>query len=163
MEAVARLATRYPALSYTIVGDGPERARLEALALSLGIDERVRMPGHVSVAEKRRHLLAAGIFALPVLPDDSDPEGFGIAYLEAGAARLPVLATRTGGVTECVREGESGLFCEASVPGVTNALRQLLQQKDLRLKLGDGGRRIAEGSLWSNRARDLLQVLEERP
>jgi phosphatidylinositol alpha-1,6-mannosyltransferase len=161
MEAVARLAPEYADLSYCIVGEGPERARLEALAVSLGIGDRVHMPGHVSVAEKRRHLLAASIFAMPVLPDDSDPEGYGIAYLEAGAARLPVVATRTGGVTECVREGESGLFSEASVPGVTNALRQLLQERALRVHLGEGGRRIAEASVWNNRAKDLLSTLEE--
>jgi glycosyltransferase involved in cell wall biosynthesis len=163
MEALARLVPEYSELSYTIVGDGPERARLKALALSLGISERVHMPGHVSVAEKHRYLLAASIFAMPVLPDESDPEGFGIAYLEAGAARLPVVATRTGGVTECVFEGESGLFCDPSVPGVTNVLRQLLQKRALRLQLGNGGRRIAEASTWNNRAQELLAALEERP
>jgi phosphatidylinositol alpha-1,6-mannosyltransferase len=163
MEAVARLASEYTELSYTIVGDGPERARLKALALSLGVSERVHMPGQVSVAEKHRYLLAASIFAMPVLPDESDPEGFGIAYLEAGAARLPVVATRTGGVTECVCEGESGLFCDPSVPGVTNVLRLLLQERTLRLQLGSGGRRIAEASTWNNRAKELLAALEERP
>jgi len=163
MEAVARLAREYPGLSYTIVGDGPERTSLETLSRSLGIADRVHMRGHVSVAEKRRCLLAASVFALPVLPDDSDPEGFGIAYLEAGAARLPVVATRTGGVTECVRDGESGLFCEASVPGVTNTVRQLLQRRDLRMQLGEGGRRIAEAGTWNNRAEDLLAALEEHP
>jgi phosphatidyl-myo-inositol dimannoside synthase len=163
MEAVARLAAEYPGLSYTIVGDGPERASLENLSRSLGIADRVHMRGHVSVAEKRRCLLAASVFALPILPDDGDPEGFGIAYLEAGAARLPVVATRTGGVTECVRDGESGLFCEASVPGVTNTVRHLLQNSDLRMQLGEGGRRIAEAATWNSRAGDLLAALEERP
>jgi phosphatidylinositol alpha-1,6-mannosyltransferase len=163
MKAVARLAHEYTDVSYTILGDGPERARLEALALSLGISERMRMPGFVSLAEKRRHLLAASVFAMPVLPDECDPEGFGIAYLEAGAARLPVVATRTGGVTECVREGQSGLFCDASVEGVTNAIRQLLEKRTLRFQLGDGGRRIAEASVWNNRAQDLVAALEGRP
>jgi phosphatidylinositol alpha-1,6-mannosyltransferase len=163
MEAVARLAHQYTDLTYTIVGEGPERTHLEALARSLGIRARVHMPGHVSTAEKRRHLQAASVFAMPVLPDASDPEGFGIAYLEAGAARLPVVATRTGGVAECVREGESGLFCDASIAGVTNALRQLLENRTLRLHLGDGGRSIAEASVWKNRAQDLLLALEQCP
>jgi glycosyltransferase involved in cell wall biosynthesis len=162
LEAVARLSRQFHQLSYTIVGDGPERGHLESLARSLGIAERVRIHGHVSVAEKRQRLLAATVFALPVLPDELDPEGFGIAYLEAGAARLPVIATRTGGVTECVREGESGLFCEPSVEGVTNALRQLFENGDLRSRLAEGGRRIAETSGWNNRACDLLAALEER-
>jgi phosphatidylinositol alpha-1,6-mannosyltransferase len=163
MESVARLADQYTDLSYTIIGEGPERSSLEALARALGIRARVHMPGHVSAAEKRRHLQAASIFAMPVVPDSSDPEGFGIAYLEAGGARLPVVATRTGGVIECVREGESGLFCDASIAGVTDALRQLLENRTLRLQLGDGGRRIAEASLWKNRALDLLAALEQRP
>lgn len=163
LEAVARLAHEYTDLAYTIVGDGPERMRLEALARSLGIRARVHMLGHVSTAEKRRHLRAASVFAMPVLSDSSDPEGFGIAYLEAGAARLPVVATRSGGVTECVREGESGLFCDASIAGVTDALRQLLENRTLRFELGDGGRRIAEASVWKNRAQDLLVALEQRP
>jgi phosphatidyl-myo-inositol dimannoside synthase len=158
--AVARLAGEYPGLHYTIVGDGPERAKLEELAGSLGVAERIVFLGEVSDEEKRRRLAAASVFVLPVRGDPADPEGYGIAYLEAGAARLPVLATRTGGVAECVREGESGLFCDASVPGVESSLRLLLDNPELRHRLGDGGRAVAESSRWSDRARDLLDILE---
>ena len=161
--AIARLADEFPQISYTVVGDGPERENLDTLAGSLGIRGRVRILGHVSVAEKRRQLLSAGVFALPVLTDESDPEGFGIAYLEAGAARLPVIATRTGGVAECVREGETGLFCDASAAGVADALRRLFENRELRATLAQGGRRLAETSVWSNRALDLLEVLEGGP
>jgi glycosyltransferase involved in cell wall biosynthesis len=97
-----------------------------------------------------------------VRSDPADPEGYGIAYLEAGASRLPVLATRSGGVAECVRENESGIFCDASVPGVESALRLLLGNPVLCQRLGEGGRRAAEKSRWSDRARDLLAALGER-
>jgi phosphatidylinositol alpha-1,6-mannosyltransferase len=163
LEAVARLRSAYPAISYTIVGEGAQRARLESMARELGIGDRVHLTGHVRVEEKRRLLRAASIFALPVVPDESDPEGFGIAYLEAGAAGLPVVATRSGGVTECVRSGVSGLFCEPSVAGVARALGELLANPALRLRLGQGGRSLAESSIWKNRAQDLLRALDEAP
>jgi phosphatidyl-myo-inositol dimannoside synthase len=159
MRALARLSPLYPGLHYTVVGDGPELVRLCELARSLGVERLIRFTGHATPEEKKRLLGAASIFVLPILPDARDPEGFGIAYLEAGAAGLPVIATAAGGVTESVRDNESGLFCEPSVESVSEAISRLLDNRELRHRLGAGGRAIANQCRWAKRAGDLSEAL----
>lgn len=100
---LAALAGVAPELELDVVGDGPERARLTALAGSLGLGQRVRFHGlHRDVTG---FLSTAGALVLP-----SWREGLPIAVLEARVSGLPVLASRVGGVPEVVRDGVDGLL-----------------------------------------------------
>jgi L-malate glycosyltransferase len=90
LRAIARLAPRLPLL-LVLVGDGPERARLDEEAATLGIAERVRFVGHQQLPE--RHLAAIDIFAL-----SSDTEQMPLSLIEAMAFGLPVVATDVGDV-----------------------------------------------------------------
>ena len=92
----------------TLVGDGPERPRLEALAATLGVAERVRFLGHVDEQGKRAALAAADLFVLA-----SAHEGFGLVYLEAMQHGLPVIAARAGGQADFLEDGRTGML----VPG----------------------------------------------
>ena len=118
----------------TVVGDGPERARLVYLARRLGIEPRVRFLGErEDVAEL---LASADAFVLP-----SKRESFGLAALEASSVGLPVLASRSGGIPEVVEDEVSGLL---HPPGDVHALRanilRLLEDPALRGRLGAAGR-----------------------
>jgi glycosyltransferase involved in cell wall biosynthesis len=84
--ALARLRDRYPELSYVIVGNGPERERLRALALSLGVSERVEFTGQLSHEQAVRAAQSASVFVLP-----SIDEAFGVAYIEAMAGGVPAI------------------------------------------------------------------------
>jgi len=89
-----------------IVGDGSEREKLEALALNLGLNERVHFLGYIS--ERSRfwgYLQQATVFVLPSLS-----EGFPRALLEAMACGLPVVATNVGGIPELVTDGVNGFL-----------------------------------------------------
>jgi hypothetical protein len=82
-------------------------------------------------------LAAADVVALPSLH-----EGLGVAALEAMAAGRPVVASRVGGLTEVVVDGETGLFAEPGEPeSLATALVTLARDRDLRARLGEGGRR----------------------
>jgi glycosyltransferase involved in cell wall biosynthesis len=121
-----------------IVGEGPDRARLEHEIGSLGLTGRVRLAG-----ERRDvpELLAeADIFALA-----SSSEGMPVSVLEAMAAGLPVVASRVGGVPEQVVDGKTGLLVDpGNVDDLAGALGRLVVDGELRCRLGAAARARAE-------------------
>jgi glycosyltransferase involved in cell wall biosynthesis len=94
----ARAGDRGP-LALVILGDGPERGRLQHLAARMGVD--LRLPGFVSRAQVTTWLRAADVYAQPsrALPNGRT-EGTPVATLEALAAAIPVVATASGGLAE---------------------------------------------------------------
>jgi teichuronic acid biosynthesis glycosyltransferase TuaC len=89
IEAVARLARPFPQLRYEIVGDGPEREALAALAQRLGVASRVRFHGALAPEDALRVARSATLMAMP-----SVAEAFGVAYVEAMSAGVPAIGTR---------------------------------------------------------------------
>lgn len=117
-----------------IVGEGPDRAELEAEIRRLGIGERVLLAG------ERRDVpeLLAGADAFVL---SSASEAMPVSVLEAMAAGLPVVGSRVGGMSELVADGETGLLVEPGDPDVlAAALRRLLAEPELRRRMGDAGR-----------------------
>ncbi|MCU0938332.1 MAG: glycosyltransferase family 4 protein [Burkholderiaceae bacterium] len=122
LRALAPLKESYH-FTYTIVGDGGTRAALQHLAAELGLADRVRFTGRISDDELMRELTAADLFVLTSSTLPTSHEGFGIVYLEANAAGVPVLAARLAGAVEAVEEGVSGMFVdEPSVSQVQAAI-----------------------------------------
>jgi glycosyltransferase involved in cell wall biosynthesis len=146
LRAVARLPGSLP-LRVVIVGDGPERGRLEALARELGLDTRVRFSGRVSAAELERSYRAARVFVLPAVVDRrGDTEGLGVVLLEAMSYGVPVVASRTGGITDIVEDGTNGILVEPGDPdALAAALERLARDPVLASRLGEAGRRTVEG------------------
>jgi glycosyltransferase involved in cell wall biosynthesis len=112
-----------------IVGDGPERQRLEVAARSYGINERVVFAGQIS--NVKPYYAAADVLALP-----SHSEGSPYVLLEAMAARLPVVATSVGGVPEMVKDEESALLVPARDPrAMAGAISRILADEQLARRL----------------------------
>jgi glycosyltransferase involved in cell wall biosynthesis len=147
VEAAIRAASE-TRTSLVVAGDGPERARLEALAA--GSRARVRFVGHVSGAQKQALLCAADTFLLPSrrLPSGRT-EGTPTALLEAMAAGLPPVAAGVGGVPDVVSHGVSGLLYE---PGRTRdlgaALARMRADEALRSRLSRGAREVGLAHTW---------------
>jgi rhamnosyl/mannosyltransferase len=120
-----------------LVGEGPERARLEALVRTAGAQERVRLLGELPDLEA--HFAACDVF---VLPSTHPSEAFGIVQLEAMAHGKPVVSTRLGTGVEWVnRDGESGLVVRPGDPAALRAaLVRLLGDPALAARLGAAGR-----------------------
>jgi len=121
-----------------IVGDGPLRAHLEAVARQLGVASRVMFLG--VRADVPALVQDADLFVFPSLW-----EGFGIAVVEAMALGVPVVAVRRGGIPEIVEEGISGLLVPPDDPALlASAIRRGLTDTALRSRLVPAGRRAAE-------------------
>jgi glycosyltransferase involved in cell wall biosynthesis len=111
------------------VGDGPERGRLEAAAESPGLKDRVVFAGQVS--DVNSFYAAAGVFVLP-----SHSEGSPHVLLEAMAARVPVVATKVGGVPEIVEDDVSALLVPAANPtALASAIARVLTDKEMAQRL----------------------------
>lgn len=121
----------------TVVGDGPERERLEERVHSLGLSNSVTFLG-AQQNPKVLEILASGtVFALPCrVLADGDADGIPVVLMEAGALGLPIISTPTAGVAELVQPGITGLLVPQDDPAaLASALLRLLDDGDLRLEL----------------------------
>ncbi len=139
ISAFARVCPRQPDWSLTIVGEGAERRRLEALVESLGLRSRVDLPGRTSDTAAR--LADAHAFALP-----SRYEGFPNALLEAMASGLPVVAFDCpSGPADIITHETNGLLVsEGDVGQFAAALERVMESPSERARLGGNARRVVD-------------------
>jgi glycosyltransferase involved in cell wall biosynthesis len=132
----AALAVR-PESRLLIVGEGPERAALEATVRAGRLEAAVRFTGE-------RRDVAGCLAAMDVFAAPSRTEGLGLALIEAMAAGLPVLASRVGGIPEVVEDGRSGwLLPVDDTEAWRDALVRIVAGNDLRVAMGAQARRSA--------------------
>jgi phosphatidylinositol alpha-1,6-mannosyltransferase len=130
-----------------IVGDGPDRQRLESIARLLQIDDLVTFEGRLTDDELAAVYADAALFAMPArnrLEPTPEGEGFGLVYVEAGAHRLPVIAGRGAGTEDAVQDGVSGLLVDPEdAQQIGTAILRVLGDAELASSLGAGGRELA--------------------
>jgi phosphatidylinositol alpha-1,6-mannosyltransferase len=158
VRALPELVKEWPTLRYLVVGDGPEMGRLEALAAELGVSANVTFLGRVSEEKLLESYEAADVYVQPSVIVDGVTEGYGIAFVEAGAAGLPVVGGRCGGVVEAVVDGVTGLLVTPGDPAdFARAAATLLRDGDLRRRMGDAGKKLAQDRTWD---KTLVPVME---
>lgn len=125
IEAARALQPDIPNLVVSVVGDGPERSRLEAAAREL---PSIRVLGYRTPAEIRQLMIEARVFCVPsVTGPNGDAEGFGIVFAEAQAMGVPVVSYRSGGIPEAVDDGCTGFLApEGDILSLVRHLRSLL-------------------------------------
>jgi colanic acid/amylovoran biosynthesis glycosyltransferase len=148
LDAVAALARDRPEVELELVGDGPERERLERQARALGIGDRVRMLGPLPWEQVRGRLAEASVFALPsVRLPSGRMEGIPVALMEAMASGVPVVSTRLSGVPELVRDEITGLLVEPeNAAALAKAIAAILDDDGLASELAAGARELVGGS-----------------
>ncbi len=144
LQAIARLRDAEPLLRATIVGDGPLRGDLEAMARTLGIAERVRFAGWLAPAEVAAAMAEADLLAVPsVTAADGDMEGMPLVVLEAMATGLPVVGTRHSGIPEVVLDGITGRIVPERDPAALAGAIASLADPSRRREQGEAGHRRA--------------------
>lgn len=126
LSIMPRLLERYEDLYYVIVGDGPDRERLEAKARETGVADRVIFTGRIPEDCKIDVLSSADVYAMP-----SRGEGFGFVILEALACGVPVVASISDGTREAIRDGSLGWLADPDDENsIINAIEGALQSND---------------------------------
>lgn len=149
--AFRRVLADVPGARATLVGDGIERAALEALTAQLGLSDSVEFAGQV--ADPRPFVARSHAVALT-----SDAEGFPNALLEAMAQGRPVVATRVGGIPELVRDEVDGLLASGDPDEIAAHLHSLLVDVGLRERLGRSARERASTFTWGRLVREVESV-----
>ena len=153
LRAAKRLAERFPQVRFVLVGDGPLRAGLEALANQLGLADRVIFLGN------RRDVPAVlATLDISVLPSAS--ESLSNVILESMAAGVPVVAAQVGGNPELVQNGTTGLlFPSGDEEQFCRAMEMLVTRPELRKQLGESACQRAQAEYSIPKVRDRYQEL----
>lgn len=157
-EAFYHLTKRYNNVRLFLVGIGTDEKDLRGLFTSYGIADKVFFVGPVPHNEIPNWLSFSDVLVLPTLY-----EGLPNVVLESMACERPVVATKVGGIPEAVEDGESGILVEkGDVNGLIQAIVTLIENPDLRLKMGQAGRKIVEERFsWDISTNKLIKVYEE--
>ena len=135
-----------------ILGIGPELQSLKDLVDQENLADRVMFLGHAPHSDIPLYLKASNIFVRPSLS-----EGLGNSFIEAMAAGIPVIATSVGGITDFLKDRETGLFCEMHNPkSIADKVNLLINNHDLKIKLVNNAKAlISQKYDWNIIARDM--------
>ena len=163
IRALPWILREVPEARFLVVGDGPDRDRLEVLAYRKKVADRVVFAGEVPYDVLPQYFRAGDVFAMPCRTRKLglEVEAFGLALIEASAVGRPVVAGDSGGAPEAVLHGETGLVVDGNeVDEVAEAIVELLGDPDRAAKLGArGADRVHRDFTWealSARLRGLL-------
>ena len=154
IRALPAIRERIPDAALLIVGGGPYRAKLHALAEAEGVADHVTLTGSVPWEELPAHYNAGDVFAMPCRTRGKglDVEGLGIVFLEASATGLPVVAGNSGGAPETLLDHETGRLVDGEdVEEVADTIAHLLSDPEDARKMGAQGREwVEENWNWTD-------------
>jgi phosphatidylinositol alpha-1,6-mannosyltransferase len=164
LQALPAIIARAPDVHYAVAGKGPERERLKRLAHKIGVADRVRFLGEVSERDlPALYNLASVYVGASRRAERLGVEGFGISLVEASACGLPVVAGKSGGIPDAVRDGETGFLIPPEDPAaIAEVVSRLLGDPELAGRVGAAGRRAVETHYnWDRVVRDLRAIEAE--
>lgn len=133
LDTLIKTADKFKAdedIAFVIIGDGPERPKLESMVKDLGLSNKLFLVGQIEKANK--FLSAFDIFTLT-----SVKEGFPWALIEAMSAKLPVIATRVGAIPEIIEDGKNGFIVESGNPEqISDRIKKIIGDDHLKQELG---------------------------
>jgi glycosyltransferase involved in cell wall biosynthesis len=158
LQAVRRVVDAGVPVTFSIIGDGPERQRLLFAIDDLGLQDHVRALGRLAPTAVRDELRRSDIFVLPSLT-----EGLSNAGIEAMGCGLPVVMTDCGGARESVTHGVEGFIVPLWDPAAMgDALLLLARDADLRLRMSRAARdRVVRDFTGARHVRDFVSLFEE--
>lgn len=155
LRAVAALHDEGREVRFVIAGKGDDRARLESLTVSLGIEAQVDFRGYISEEAKIELLQGAWLNVYP-----SPKEGWGITNIEAAACGTPSLASDAPGLRESVVNGETGILVQhGDVAAWADAIRSICDTPDLVSRLGRAAVDYAAQFTWDETAKQTQDLL----
>lgn len=142
VEACRILAERGVTFRCVIVGDGPQRTLVEQLVEQYALQEAVELTGVVFQENLKEYLNKADVFVLPcITASNGDMDGIPVVLMEAMAMEIATVSTYVSGIPELIEDGVNGLLVqEKDAVALADTLQRLLEDDQLRLRLGKNGR-----------------------
>jgi len=166
IRALPEILNKIPNVHYIIAGRGSYEVQLRKLAKDLSVESHITFTGYVSDDDLGSYYALCDVFAMisREIPEKGDIEGFGIVYLEANLFGKPVVAGRSGGVSDAVLDGQTGLMVDPDNPlDVANAVTRLLLDPALARQLGEAGRaRVLEEFSGQSAVQKLHNAMAQR-
>jgi len=162
--AINHIKDIYPGIELIIVGDGPERLRLETLVMNLELKKIVRFTGKVSDDTLNKFYDLSQIFVLPSKPHEGIVmEGLGVVLLEAMASGVPVIGSKTGGIPDIIADGINGLLVPPGDPeALASAIMKILNNHELAEKFAQEGlRTVKERFSWDKISDQFIEIYQE--
>jgi len=158
LRALGHLRTSFPQLRCRIIGEGPDRARFEALVRELGIGQQVQFVGRQRRSEVAEAMRRCSVFVLP-----SRNEGLGCVYLEAMSCGKAVIGCQGQGIDEVIEHRKNGWLVPAEgLDELVQGLSALLGSPELRTRIGTAARQtILEGFTLSHQAQHLVRIYRQ--
>jgi len=165
IRALPKVLREVPDVVYLLAGKGGDESRLKALVDSLGLGDHVIFSGYVPPGKVADYYRLADVYVMASreIEETGDVEGFGISFLEAGACRVPVIGGRSGGVSDAVVDGVTGLLIDPVNPDqIAGAIVRLLTDRSFAAKLASAGRRrVVESLQWGHMAQRCIRMEDE--
>lgn len=156
LRAMPAVRESVPDARLLVIGDGPYRRSLEKLASEIGLGDAVTFTGHVPQEEKVRLLRTAHVAASP-----SPKEGWGLTVVEANACGTPVVASRSPGLRDSVRDGETGFLVRHGDHGeLAERIVGILSDAELRAKMSEAAVEWARRFTWERCASACAEIME---
>jgi len=147
---------------YVIIGSGNLRDTYQRLSQELGVANQVSLLGQIDGDELVAYFHACDVYIHTPVFADWHFEGFGIVYLEASACSKPIIASLSGGVPDAVVDGVTGLLVpESDIQGTAKAIKRMLDDPELRHRMGVAGREYARKHSWSDYVDAMIKIYEE--
>lgn len=155
IEMFGKLKREIPDLTFTIAGDGQDRARILELIRQVQVNGDLKFKGYISEEEKRQLLSQSWVLVFPSLM-----EGWGLVAMEAAASGTPTVGFMVPGVEDAVRNNYSGLLVR-SKPEFYEALIRILKDEKLRTRLSGNAVKWAKKFTWEESARKFLEGISK--
>jgi phosphatidyl-myo-inositol dimannoside synthase len=153
-------------LTYLIIGDGEDRERLEKIVDNLGLKKTVHFIGSIPNEETVYYYNLCDLFIMVSRVEwgGKDFEGFGIVFSEASACAKPVIGGRSGGITDAVVDGRTGILVDPhDEDAIARAIIKLFKSPEIASKMGREGRRRTEQELnWPAIAEKVMDVFIQK-
>jgi phosphatidylinositol alpha-1,6-mannosyltransferase len=161
IEAFAEVLQRRPNTELVVIGGG-SRTHLEEQVDRLGVSPNVHFLGRAEEQDIIAAFQICDVFSLLPRNVDSNFEGLGVVFLEAGACEKPIVASESGGVPEAVVHGENGLLVpEDDAAAAATSILTLLTDSELASKLGRKGYERSTRNSWRMHALRLIEIYQE--
>lgn len=162
LDALSTLIHKYPNLLYLIAGDGPNKESIKLHVKKLNLEKNIRFLGWITEPEKSTLLKNSHLFVMTPHLDKESVEGFGMVFIDAAFHGLATIGTDTGGISDAIIDGKTGLIAKTSnLKDITSKIDDLLCNDKKRNSLGEAGLANAIGKFtWERKVEEYFSLMK---